>query len=107
MKTIRMTAIRTEKMRSRNHEKALHRLDRTRVAAAAISGVGAGTKLGLSFSCIPDLLRHYRRFDGGIGCQDGCKRRERPASLTRPSDADGEARTPTASRRERAAAAAE
>src|SRR5436305_15171792 len=74
MKTIRTTAIRTEKIRSRNHETALHRLERAGTVAQSVSGVGAGTGIGLLFSCIPDLLRHYRRFAGWNGLPQPEKR---------------------------------
>src|SRR3954469_2774049 len=74
MKTIRTTAIRTENTRSRNHEKALHRFERKGAAGGSNSGTGAGVRVGLSFSCIPDLLRHYRRLGAPIGCCYGSKR---------------------------------
>src|SRR5882672_8178427 len=48
MKTIRMTAISTEKARSRTQESALQILVRTDEAGVASSGTG----LGVRFSCI-------------------------------------------------------
>src|SRR5580765_4895448 len=48
MKTIRITAINTEKARSRTHERALHTLVRTDKGDGASSGTG----LGVEFSCI-------------------------------------------------------
>src|ERR1051326_2859349 len=50
MKTIRMTAIRTEKARSRTQESAFQMPERTALADAAASSDGG---VGLKSSCIP------------------------------------------------------
>src|SRR6516164_9529309 len=67
MKTIRMTAIRTEKARSRTQDSALHTPTGTRGPEGRPTGA-SGAEMGGWFSCIPLLLRQYRRFSLRFGC---------------------------------------